>query len=67
MEKFMKIPTYIPFLGIIISIILFIVLAGSPSTPLLITSLIIFHVSGWIFAIKFFISGAGFFSSVLSS
>jgi hypothetical protein len=67
MEKLMKIPFYLPFTGIIVSFALFVILAYIPNSALLITSMILFHLSGWLLAVKFFLCGVGFFSSVLST
>ena len=65
MEKFMKIPFIIPFLGIMAGIALLITVAYNMNTNLLITGLILFHVSAWVLAARFLFSAAGFFSSVL--
>lgn len=67
MEKFMKIPLFIPLVGIIISFILIIIGANMPDmSSLLIIGMIPLHLFGWILAVKFFLSGIGFFSSVLA-
>ena len=67
MNKLMKIPGYIPFFGLIISIVLVIISAHIDSSALLIVGLILLHITAWISAIQFFICGIGFFSSVLGS
>lgn len=61
----MKIPFIIPFLGVMAGIALFITVAYNMDTTLLITGLILFHVSAWILIARFLFSAAGFFSSVL--
>ena len=66
MKSLMKIPLYIPFFGILISVALLIFSASSESMPLIITGIVLFHLSGWILAAKFLLGGVGFFSSVLS-
>jgi hypothetical protein len=63
----MKIPSYVPFLGILISFALFIIVASIPNITFLIIGLILLHLSGWIFIVKFFLCGLGFFSSVLET
>ncbi|MFH0892800.1 MAG: hypothetical protein V2A54_00045 [Bacteroidota bacterium] len=67
MEKFMKIPYYIPLLGILISLALFIFVASNQDMNLLIVGVVLFHLSGWILTAKFFISTLGLFSSVLDT
>jgi hypothetical protein len=67
MKKIMKIPFYIPFIGIIVSAVLFIIAANMPDSPLLLVGVILFHLSGWIMAVKFFLCGVGGLSSVLST
>jgi hypothetical protein len=67
MNKLMKIPFYFPFIGVLISFVLFILMAYIPNTALLITGVILFHLCGWILAIKFFLGTVGFFSTVLDS
>jgi hypothetical protein len=67
MKKLMKIPFYIPFIGILVSFILFIIAANTPNMALLITGVILFHLSGWTLAAKYFICTVGFFSTVLDS
>ena len=61
----MKIPFYIPFIGIIVSAALFIIVANIPNMTLLITGVILFHLSGWIFAAKFFLCSVGGIASQL--
>jgi hypothetical protein len=65
MKKLMNIPFYIPFAGIIVSFALFITVAYSPSTALLIAGMILFHLCGWILAVKFFLGTIGFFGSIV--
>ncbi len=65
MKKLMQIPFYIPFLGIVISFILFIIAANSPNMALLITGVILLHLSGWILIVKFFLCTVGFFGTVV--
>lgn len=67
MKKLMKIPLYIPFLGILISFILFIVAANNPNDALVIAGAILIHLSGWILIGNFILSGMGFFSMVLKN
>ena len=66
MEKLMKIPFYIPFIGILVSVALLIISASSESMPLIIAGIVLFHLSGWLLAVKFLLGGVGFFSSVLN-
>jgi len=63
----MKIPFYVPFIGILVSFALFILLAYMPNMTLLIIGLILFQLSGWTLIIKFFLGTAGFFSMVLDT
>jgi hypothetical protein len=65
MQKIMKIPFYIPFIGIIVSAVLFIIVANMPDSTLLIASVVLFHLSGWIIAVKFFLCGVGGIASAL--
>jgi len=66
MKSLMKIPFYVPFIGILVSVALLIISASSESMPLIITGIALFHISGWILATKFLIGGVGFFGTVLS-
>ena len=63
----MRIPFYIPFIGILVSFALFFVAASEPNMILLITGVILFNLSGWILTAKFFLGTVGFFGTVLSS
>jgi hypothetical protein len=65
MKKLMRIPFYIPFLGIIISFILFFIVASVPNTTLLVTGVVLLHLSGWLLIARFFLCTTGFFSIVL--
>jgi hypothetical protein len=67
MEKFMKMPLYIPLIGLIVSFALLIFVANVPNMPLLITGIILMHLSGWLLAAKYLICGVTAFSSVLST
>lgn len=67
MKKIMKIPFYISFIGILVSTVLFIIAANMPNTALLITGVVLFHLSGWMIAVKFFLCGVGGLSSVLAA
>jgi len=66
MKSLMKIPFYVPFMGILVSVAILIISASSENMPLIITGIVLFHLSGWILAAKFLLGGVGFFSSVLS-
>jgi len=63
----MKIPFYVPFIGILASFALFFVVASIPDTTLLIMGVILFNLSGWLLVAKFFLSTVGFFSTVLNA
>ena len=63
----MKIPFYFSFLGILVSIALLIFVSYMPNMALLVTGVILLHLSGWILAAKYFLSVTGFFSTVLDS
>jgi hypothetical protein len=65
MQKLMKIPFYVPFLGVLASFALIIAAAYVPSTAMLIAGMVLLHLAGWIAAAKFFLSGIGFLSSVV--
>jgi hypothetical protein len=67
MGKLMKIPFYIPLLGIVVSFALFFIDIYIPNDLILIPGLILFHISGWFLAARFFLSGVGFFSTVLNT
>jgi hypothetical protein len=67
MEKIKKLPLYVPALGMVASYVLIIIVAFMPNTPLLIAGMILLHLSGWLLAVKFFLCGAAFFSSVLNT
>ncbi|HOT88362.1 MAG TPA: hypothetical protein PKZ43_07945 [Bacteroidales bacterium] len=67
MKTLMKIPFYIPFLGIVFSFILFIIAANYPNTIILISALILFFASGWFLIIRFFLGVYGFFGTILDS
>ncbi len=63
-----KIPSYISYIGIIVSFILLIVMANisdEPNMPLLIAALVILHLSMWLLAIKYIVWVFSFFGSVL--
>jgi len=66
MEKFMKISMNVPLVGIIVSLILLVVSAYVLYTPLMIASVILLHLSGWMMGAKFLFSGLGFFSNVIA-
>lgn len=66
MEKFLKIPSYIPLIGILTGLALIVLMVYFPNTGLLIAGVILFHLCGWWLALKFFVTGAALFSSVLS-
>jgi len=63
----MKIPFYIPFIGILISFALLIFVANIPNMILLITGVVLLHLCGWILAAKYFLSVVGFFGTVLDT
>jgi len=63
----MRMPLLIPLIGLIVSFALLIFVANVPNTALLITGIILMHLSGWILAAKYFILGITAFSSVLST
>jgi hypothetical protein len=65
MNKIVKFPFYIPFIGILISAALFIISANVPNTTLLIAGVVLFHLSGWMIAVKFFLCGVGGIASAL--
>jgi len=65
MEKFMKIPWYYSFFGIMIGFALIIFVAFIPNIALLFTGIIFLHIFGWILAARFFLCGIGFFSLAL--
>jgi len=66
MGKIMKIPFYLPFIGIIVSFALILFVAYSPNMTLMITGVILLHLSGLILAAKFFLSFIGFMSTSLN-
>ncbi|HBS87805.1 MAG: hypothetical protein A2W91_11180 [Bacteroidetes bacterium GWF2_38_335] len=66
MKKLMKIPMYVPVIGLIISFVLFFIVVNSPNDALLAAGLVLVHLSAWILAAKFLLLGPGFFSMVLS-
>ncbi|MBI5538822.1 MAG: hypothetical protein HY951_02105 [Bacteroidia bacterium] len=65
MEKIVKFPWNFPLYGMLLGFIMLIVMVFVPSMTLLVTSLIILHVSGLILAAKFILCITGFYSSVL--
>ena len=68
MERLMKFPSVISYIGIVVSFILLIVMANiseEPSMPLLIAALVILHLSMWMLAIKYILIAFGFFGAVL--
>ncbi|MBN2682093.1 MAG: hypothetical protein JXR58_06260 [Bacteroidales bacterium] len=67
MKKLMKIPLYIPFLGMFLSFVFFIIAAQSPNDALVIAGAVLIHLSAWILIVNFVLSGMGFFSMVLKN
>ncbi|PKP21532.1 MAG: hypothetical protein CVU05_06570 [Bacteroidetes bacterium HGW-Bacteroidetes-21] len=67
MKRLLNVPFIIPALGIIASFVLFIIAASSQDMTLIMTGLVILHLSVWIMAIKFFLTAIGFFSAILDS
>jgi hypothetical protein len=67
MKKLMKIPLYVPFIGLIASFALLITAGHMPNMALLITGAILLQLSGWILAAQFFLCGVGFLSSQLDT
>jgi hypothetical protein len=65
MSKLLKIPFYIPILGMIVGLALIILMAYMPNLPVLIAAVVIFHLCGWLLIIKFFVSVAGLFSTIV--
>jgi len=63
----MKIPIYIPILGIIVSFALILFVASSPNMPLLIAGLALLHLSGLLLTAKFIFCFFGFFSMALDT
>jgi hypothetical protein len=67
MGKLMKVPFYVPFIGIMASFALFMIVASIPNMPLLITGVVLFQLSGWTLVAKFFLGTVGFFGTVINS
>jgi hypothetical protein len=67
MEKFMKIPAYIPMIGIALSFALFVIAANIPNMTLVITGAVLFHLFGWMLIARYFLCVFGFFGTVLDS
>ena len=65
MEKLMKIPMNVPIGGIVLSLILLVVSAYIDIPAIMITGIILLHLSGWLMGAKFLFSGIGFFSNVV--
>lgn len=61
----MRIPWYYPFIGVLAGFGL--MMAGSflPNADLSVIGIVVLLVFGWIFAIRFFFTGCGFFSLAL--
>jgi hypothetical protein len=66
MNKIMKIPFYIPFIGILLSFALLLTAAEYPNSALIISGLIILFLSAWILGITFFMIAFGSFGTVLN-
>ena len=67
MNGLKKILAILPYIGIIAGFVLIIIVASVPNTELMITGLVLVHVSIWALAVRFIFIGVGFFSTVLSS
>ena len=53
MEKLMKMPSYIPIIGLIISFALLFAFSFIPEMAILIAGLVLFHLSGWVLPAKY--------------
>jgi hypothetical protein len=67
MKKLMRIPLYIPFIGMIVSFALLILVSYEPNEALMMTGLILLHLCGILAGAKFLLCGVGFFSTVLDT
>ena len=67
MNKLMKIPSYISYIGILISFALFLISVYTAKPDLALPGAILFLVSGWLLAAKFFLCSLGFFSTILDT
>lgn len=65
MRKFMRIPWYYPFAGVVGGFGLLIAGALIPDSAVAIAGIVLLQLSGWVFAARFFFSGCGFFSMAL--
>lgn len=66
MEKFMKIPWYIPVLGLLIGFGMIVFVAFFPNVTVLLAGIAVLHIFGWILMVRFFLAGVGFFSWALN-
>jgi len=66
MDKLIKIPFYVPFLGILLSFGLLISFGYIEEDALLIAGILLLHLCGWVMAVKFFACAFSSFGAVLS-
>lgn len=66
MDKLIKIPFYVPFIGILVSFGLLISFGTMEEEALLIAGLVLLHLCGWVMAVKFFTCAFSSFGAVLS-